>query len=190
MSTCTFRYAAGVVRWLDEEEARAWRSFLLMKRLLERGVDRQLMAESGLSAADYELLVPLSESPGRRLRPRDLGRAADWERSRLSHQLKRMEARGLIERQECPTDARGTVIVLTESGMAALEEAAPAHVAWVRDHFVDIVGRQDLSRLADIAERVAGSLAQEREEACPARAACFPEGESPLETEAVTPADR
>lgn len=158
-----------MTRWLDEDEARAWRAFVLMKRALERGVDRQLTNESGLSSADYELLVPLSEAPDNALRARDLGRGIDWERSRLSHQLRRMEARGLIERRDCPTDARGTVIFLTAAGKKAIEEAAPAHVAWVREHFVDLLDRAELDLFAGISERVLSSL-------CQAGEPCQPDG--------------
>lgn len=142
------------VTWLDEEEARAWRSFLVMRRVLERGLDRQLTRDAGLSIADYQLLVPLAEAPERALRARDLGRHVDWERSRVSHQIRRMEQRGLIARQDCPTDARGTIIVLTEGGLKAIQEAAPAHVAWVREHFIDLLSRSELETLREISERV------------------------------------
>jgi DNA-binding MarR family transcriptional regulator len=146
-------------RWLDQEEAATWRAFLRMRRALERGLDRQLLAESGLSAADYQVLVPLSEAPSQELRARDLGRDADWERSRLSHQLRRMESRGLIERRECPTDARGTIIVLTASGAAAIKEAAPAHVDWVRRNFIDLLDREELACLHGVSERILDNLA-------------------------------
>lgn len=145
---------------------RAWRSYLAMRRRLDRGLDRQLMQGSGLSIADYQLLVPLSESPGRALRARDLAREVDWERSRLSHQLRRMERRGLVERRECPTDARGTIIALTAAGAALIEAAAPAHVAWVREHFIDLLDEGELAGLAEIAERVVARLEADCEPAC------------------------
>src|SRR6187551_2609979 len=93
-------------RWLDEREQRAWRGYNQMQRRLTRVLGQRLTQDSGLSAADYELLVPLSEAADDRLRARDLARMVDWEKSRLSHQLTRMEQRGLVERRECPTDAR------------------------------------------------------------------------------------
>ena len=117
-------------RWLDEREARAWRGFLRMQSELRR-VARQLQQEAGLSAADYEVLVSLSEAPGGRLRVFELGGATQWEKSRLSHHLTRMEHRGLVRRMPCPTDNRGANVVLTD-GPSAIEAAAPRHVEHVR----------------------------------------------------------
>lgn len=148
-------------RWLDEREAKAWRGFLVMRRAIEQGIDRQLEQESNLSAADYALLVPLSESSEGGIRARDLGRVVDWERSRVSHQLRRMESRGLIVRTECPTDARGTMIVLTAAGRAAIEAAAPAHVDWVREHFIDVLTPEELEMLATVSEKILGTMTAE-----------------------------
>ncbi len=141
-------------RWLSAGESQVWRTFLNMKRVLERGLDRQLVSSSGLSDADYQLLVPLSEAPDQAMRARELCRNVDWERSRLSHQIRRMEQRGLLARHDCPTDARGTVIALTERGAEAIREAAPAHVEWVRDHFIDILTADELDALGSISARV------------------------------------
>lgn len=149
------------VPWLDVEEARFWRTYLRMRRELDRGADRQLTSCSGLSIADYELLVPLSEAPAMRLRARDLGREVDWERSRLSHQIRRMEQRGLIERLDCPTDARGTIIALTPAGAEAIRSAAPAHVEWVRGHFIDLLTPDERTVLGRFAERVLARFAAE-----------------------------
>jgi DNA-binding MarR family transcriptional regulator len=169
MSEAAENWSAGA-RWLSEDESRAWRLFLVMKRVLERGLDRQLMASSGLSGADYQLLVPLSEAPDRAMRARDLGRLVDWERSRLSHQIRRMERRGLLARHDCATDARGTVIVLTEEGASAIREAAPAHVAWVRDHFIDVMSPEELALLGRLSERVLEAVVADG--ACDAESAC------------------
>jgi DNA-binding MarR family transcriptional regulator len=84
--------------WLDAREQRAWRAFLDVCRELLAELNRQLTRDAGLSGADYELLVPLSETPEGRMRPRDLGRQVDWDRSRLSHQIRRMQERGLVVR--------------------------------------------------------------------------------------------
>jgi len=148
----------GQPRWLSEEEAGAWRAFLAMRHALDRAIDRQLTQASGLSAADYQLLVPLSEAPAKELRARDLGRDVDWERSRLSHQIRRMEQRGLISRSECPTDARGTMIALTDAGAAAISDAAPPHVDWVRENFIGLLTPAELVTLREISERVLGRL--------------------------------
>ena len=147
------------VRWLTAEESVAWRGFLGAMRALERGADRQLAECSGLSLADYQLLVPLSECDERAMRARDLGRHVNWERSRISHQLRRMEERGLIERRDCPSDGRGTVVVLTRLGMRAIEQAAPSHVEWVRQNFVDLLSREEIELLGEICERVVRTVA-------------------------------
>ena len=169
-------------RWLSEGEARAWRAFLTMRRALDRGLDRQLTLASGLSIADYQLLVPLSEAPANELRARDLGRLVDWERSRLSHQIRRMEQRGLIARRDCPTDARGTIIVLTSAGATAIRGAAPSHVDWVRSHFIDLMSREELEMLETISERVLERLAADGCSEADADATC---SESEMEDEAA-----
>jgi DNA-binding MarR family transcriptional regulator len=144
-------------RWLDDREQRAWRAFLDLQRVLRIGIERQL-AESGLSSADYELLVPLSEAPGRRMRPRDLGAQVGWDRSRLAHHLRRMEDRGLVAREECSTDARGILIRLTERGLKTMEAAAPGHVEWVRTNFIDKLTRAELDALTRLSERVVSKI--------------------------------
>jgi DNA-binding MarR family transcriptional regulator len=120
------------VDWLTADEQRAWRSYLRTGTLLAARLNRQLQTESGLSLPEYEVLVQLSEAPGGKLRPVQLGRALDWEQSRLSHLLSRMIRRGFISRQDCPGDRRGALIVLTRPGRAAIESAAPGHVTAVR----------------------------------------------------------
>lgn len=147
-------------RWLDEREQRAWRGFSRMHRRLTKVLGNQLLQDSGLSAADYELLVPLSEAVGDQLRARDLARTVDWEKSRLSHQLTRMEQRGLVERRECPTDARGAFISLTMAGRAAIEGAAPQHVEAVRGHFMDLLTEDEIDVLTRISGRVLDHLEQ------------------------------
>jgi DNA-binding MarR family transcriptional regulator len=146
-------------RWLSDTEQRAWRSFQLMQATLVRALERDLLEKSGLSMADFAVLVPLSEAPDRLLRARDLGRHLGWERSRLSHQIRRMEQRGLVERRDCPTDARGTFIVLTDAGWAAIEQAAPPHVAAVRTHLFDALTDDDVRDLERIAGRVTAGMA-------------------------------
>ena len=151
-------------RWLNEREQRAWRGYTLMQRRLTRVLGQRLTRDSGLSAADYELLVPLSEAADDRLRARDLARMVDWEKSRLSHQLTRMEQRGLVERRECPTDARGAFISLTAAGRAAIEGAAPQHVDAVREHFMDLLTEREIAVLTRITDRVLARLGQPAQE--------------------------
>ena len=123
--------------WLDEDEQRAWRTYLRMSSLLPAALNRQLQQDCGLTLPEYEVLVSLSEAPGQRLRPFQICETLNWEQSRLSHQLTRMERRGLVTRQECAADGRGAVIELTASGAGAITAAAPRHVATVRTLIFD-----------------------------------------------------
>ncbi len=145
-------------RWLDPREQRAWRGLQDVSVQLRSRLHRQLVQDSGLSAADYEVLVHLSETPGDRLRVYELGDAMQWEKSRLSHQLTRMERRGLVAREECPTDARGAFAVLTPAGRTAIEAAAPGHVAEVRRLVVDVLTPAQLDALGEISEAILDRL--------------------------------
>lgn len=123
--------------WLSDDEQAVWRSWLRAFVLIDAQLNRQLLRESELSQADYAVLVNLSESPDGRLRGFALAQGMQWEKSRLSHHLTRMEKRGLIVRQECPTDGRGAFVVLTPQGRDRIVAAAPRHVAEVRKWFFD-----------------------------------------------------
>ncbi len=140
-------------REFDAEEAAVWQAYLDLFRGLRSALDRQLLRDSGLSAADYALLAPLSESDGGVLRARDLGRRVGWERSRLSHQVTRMERRGLVCRERCGDDQRGYMVQLTEAGRTAIEAAWPQHLETVRRYFFEPLSRDDqqtLRRLLDM----------------------------------------
>jgi DNA-binding MarR family transcriptional regulator len=121
-----------MTRWLSEPEQLAWRGLLQMTTRLEAQLNRELQETSGLSLADYDVLVPLSEVPQGRLRVYELASDLGWERSRLSHHLTRMQRRGLIAREDCDADRRGAFVVLTDAGRSAIDQAAPAHVETVR----------------------------------------------------------
>jgi DNA-binding MarR family transcriptional regulator len=153
-------------RWLDDREQRAWRGMSQMHRRLNRVLGQRLIRDSGLSSSDYELLVPLSEAPGTQLRARDLALTVDWEKSRLSHHLTRMEQRGLVERRECPTDARGAFVGLTTAGRAAIEGAAPQHVEAVRENFMDLLTASEVDVLTEIADRVLERLGRMAPPSC------------------------
>jgi DNA-binding MarR family transcriptional regulator len=118
--------------WLSDDEQRAWRTYLRMSSLLPAALNRELQLDSGLTLPEYEVLVQLSETPQQRLRPFQICEALNWEQSRLSHQLTRMERRGLVSRQECAADGRGAFIGLTAAGADAIGAAAARHVAAVR----------------------------------------------------------
>lgn len=133
-------------RWLSEDEQQAWRLALHTHKLLLRQLDRDLHSD-GLSAHDYEILVGLSEAPARRMRMTELADATSQSRSRLSHQITRMEARDLVRREECEGDKRGTWAVLTDLGMATIERVAPRHVESVRKHFIDRLAPDQLDEI-------------------------------------------
>ena len=117
-------------------------------------LQRQLQRDTGLSSPDYEVLVYLSEAPGGRLRPFQLGDALQWEKSRLSHQLRRMQARGLVTREDCESDRRGAVVTITGAGRDAIRAAAPRHVREVRRAFLDALTPGQLDALTEIADAV------------------------------------
>jgi|GEM_PF-80257 len=147
-----------VPRWLDEREDRGWRSFVSMQAHLRAVLRKDLQQQTGLSDADYAVLVHLSEAPDGRLRPFELGDAADWEKSRLSHHLTRMERRGLVERQICPSDSRGAFVALTPAGRAAIELAAPLHVEQVRQWFISALTPEQFDALTAISEAILARL--------------------------------
>lgn len=118
--------------WLSPEEQQAWRTYLRLSSLLPAHLNRQLQRDSGLTLPEYEVLVQLSEAPQQRCRPFQICAALNWEQSRLSHQLTRMQHRGLVAREECEADGRGAFVVLTATGADAIRTAAPGHVAAVR----------------------------------------------------------
>jgi DNA-binding MarR family transcriptional regulator len=126
----------GQPSWLTDEEQQAWRATVNLSQLLLRQLDRDLAAY-GLNGRDYEILVELSEEPEHRMRMTDLAEATSQSRSRLSHQVSRMEKRDLVRREDCEGDRRGTFAVLTEAGFEAIERVAPHHVETVRRHYID-----------------------------------------------------
>ncbi len=146
-------------RWLTEDEQRAWRGLLQMTAQLNARMNRQLQDDYGISLVDYDVLVVLSEAPTGRRRVFELADALAWEQSRVSHQLARMQRRGLVAREECSTDGRGAFVVLTEAGRAAIERAAPAHAETVRQLVFDGLSRDQLSALTAVTSRVLDRLA-------------------------------
>jgi DNA-binding MarR family transcriptional regulator len=145
-------------RWLTPQEARAWLGYRRMRALLDLQITRDLASESGLTAADYDVLSNLSESPEHMLRLGDLAARMLWSKSRLSHHVARMEQRGLVARRDCPSDGRGAVLTLTEDGWRATRTAAPPHVESVRRNFIDLLTDGQLRALGDLAETVVAHL--------------------------------
>ncbi|MCU1614005.1 MAG: transcriptional regulator, MarR family [Frankiales bacterium] len=144
--------AAGEPRWLDAEEQKAWRAWLYSSMLLQDRLDRELTQETGISHAYYEILVQLSEAPGRMLRMSQLADRSLSSRSRLSHAVSRLEERGWVRRQVCEDDGRGQLAVLTDEGFTALEAAAPVHVEGVRSHLFDQLSPEQVAAMRSIGE--------------------------------------
>lgn len=143
-----------MTEWLDDAEQRAWRSFQRMQGQLSAQLNRQLQEDSGLSLGDYEVLVHLSEAPDGRLRPFALQRLLQWEQSRLSHHLARMQRRGLVAREDCPDDRRGAFVRVTGTGRDAITAAAPGHVNAVRRLFLDGLTRAQVGVLEQLSAQV------------------------------------
>ncbi|HZW42108.1 MAG TPA: MarR family transcriptional regulator [Agromyces sp.] len=146
---------------IDQSEWELWRDFGLMHNELDRELDRRLQRDAGISQGDYAVMLTLFNAPDRRLRPGALGEAIGWEKSRLSHQLTRMVNRGLVERVECDTDARGTFVVLTRAGRRALLGSMRDHAVAIRSLFLDLLEPDEKRAIADVTSRVLGRLAAE-----------------------------
>ena len=147
-------------RWLDDAEFRAWIGYRRMRLLLDAQVTRDLLHDSGLSAPDYDVLTALTSTTDHRRRLTKLAERMLWSKSRLSRHISRMEQRGLVTREECESDARGAVVVLTEGGLRAIEAAAPDHVESVRRHFIDLLTREQIEMLGTVAETVLAHLSE------------------------------
>ncbi|UYQ64441.1 MarR family winged helix-turn-helix transcriptional regulator [Streptomyces peucetius] len=144
-------------RWLTDDEQRTWRTHLEVNKLLMHQLEKDLQP-FGLTINDYEILVNLSESPDRRMRMSDLAAATLQSKSRLSHQVTRMENAGLVRRANCESDRRGLYAVLTDDGVATMQKVAPHHVASVRKHFIDLLSPEALADLRESLTPVAEHL--------------------------------
>ena len=153
-----------MTQWLNEDQQRAWRGLLQMTSRLNARLNRELEQSSGLSLADYDVLVLLTEAPDGRLRAFELVEDLQWEQSRLSHHVARMQRRGLVAREECTTDRRGAFVVLTDAGREAIEKAAPGHVALVRRLVFDGLSGDQVAVLERFVGRVLSRLAEPESE--------------------------
>jgi DNA-binding MarR family transcriptional regulator len=146
------------VRWLSDDEQRAWRAFLEATQRLNDRLDRELQHDTGLPLAYYDILVMLSEAPGRTLRMGELAARTASSRSRLSHAVDRLEQKGWVQRTRCPSDKRGSFAVLTDAGFDVLAAAAPSHVESVRRHLFDLLTADQVSSLGGISRMLADHL--------------------------------
>jgi DNA-binding MarR family transcriptional regulator len=151
------------VRWLTAQEECVWRRWLTLNARLSAMLHRELQDDAGLSMPDYEVLVHLTDSQQGRIRVTDLGRLLQWERSRVSHHVTRMERRRLVQRVECAEDGRGAFIVITPQGRAAIEQAAPGHVNTVRRLVFDGLSPEEVGALATIIEKALAQLDDQAE---------------------------
>ena len=135
---------------MTSRELAVWRSLIDTTEDLRRLLAAQLARDSNLSPGDYQVLLALSEAEGRRLRSSELATAIDWERSRLSHHLGRMQRRGLIERVDCATDSRGAEVLLTEEGAHTFRGATTPHMRAIKAHFADALTPEQFDALADV----------------------------------------
>jgi DNA-binding MarR family transcriptional regulator len=154
----------GSPRWLDADEQRTWRAFLTATQLLFEQLDHELQRDAAIPHGYYEILVRLSEAPGRTLRMSQLAERSQSSRSRISHAVARLEEAGWVRRELCPTDRRGSMAVLTDTGFEALAAAAPGHVEGVRRHLFDPLSREQVHQLRAISEAVTDDLVRFRAE--------------------------
>jgi DNA-binding MarR family transcriptional regulator len=152
------------VDWLDSEQQRSWRAYLMGTELLQHQLDRELRDEHDISLSEYEILVRLSETEDSRMRMALLADAMSHSRSRVTHTIARMEQAGLVRRQPCEADGRGVEAVMTDAGRRKLVESAPTHVRGVREHLVDLSSRDDFAALGRIFDEVSDRLLQGKPE--------------------------
>ncbi|WJZ02337.1 MarR family winged helix-turn-helix transcriptional regulator [Corynebacterium freiburgense] len=143
-------------RWLNDQEQELWRLLLAAVRYVDRGMDMTLQDGHGISVPEFAVLVHLSESNEKETRLRDLCASLNWDRSRTSHQITRMERRGLVVKQKCSDDGRGVIVELTAEGRRRLESAAPEHVERVRELFFDKITDEEMQALRPVLERILG----------------------------------
>lgn len=144
--------------WLDHRQQRVWRAWLQVNVRMQAQMQRGMQSDAGISMPDFEVLVMLTDDDSGQVRVSDLARGLQWERSRLSHHLTRMEKRGLVRRAECAEDGRGALVLLTPEGRTAIEQAAPAHVQTVRELFIDRLDDADLADLDRIVSKLLATL--------------------------------
>jgi len=145
-------------RWLSSDEQRTWIAWVFSTRLLWEELERDLQRDAAMPFGYYDILVMLSDSPGRRMRMSALADSTQSSRSRLSHAVARLEDLGWVRRETCPDDRRGQNAVLTDAGYAALEAAAPFHVESVRQHLFDVLSPEQLAQLRDISNTLLAHL--------------------------------
>ena len=139
---------------LDDQQQACWRAYIESSWALQTHLEDDLRAKTGLSMADYHVLVVLSEAPDRRLRMGELAGFMVFSPSRVTYQISSMVKRGLVRKESCPDDKRGFEAVLTERGLTALREAAPAHLETVRESFIDHLDDEELAVIGRVFAKI------------------------------------
>ena len=132
------------------EQLLVWRAITETSEIIRSRAGSQLQQGAGLSTGDYQVLLALSEAPGARLRPSEIADTINWQRSRLSHHIGRMEKRGLVAREECLDDSRGSEVVLTSEGSRAFRAGSIPHLETVRELFIDALSDEQLSQVEEL----------------------------------------
>jgi DNA-binding MarR family transcriptional regulator len=153
-----------MTRWLSEHEQVLWRGWIAASMLLPDRLSRDLQEQHGLTGTDYQILVELSESPERRMRMSTLADRTLLSRSRLSHQVDRMERAGLVTREVCTQDGRGMYAVLTDRGWDTIVAAAPDHVESVRRHLMDRLSAEEFEAFGNACLKIASGLREEADD--------------------------
>jgi DNA-binding MarR family transcriptional regulator len=148
------------VRWLNDAEMAAWRSYIVATLRLRQRLHRELSDQHAVSLTDYEVLVCLEFQPGQRMRMSELAVLMGSTKSRLSHQVGRLEDAGLVRRVRDPEDKRGVITELADAGKALLQTAAPTHLEGVREHLIDLLSPEEQATIAAAFERVLDHLSE------------------------------
>jgi len=139
---------------IPEADWMVWRSFVAMRRQVDRALEHQLQTDAGVSVPDFEILLALFKAADNQLRGKELGELLGWEKSRVSHQVTRMVARGLVERRECPTDLRGSWVVLLPEGRRAVLTASRGNAVELRRIFFDVLSEEEKRTIGALSERI------------------------------------
>lgn len=149
--------------WLSGDQQRVWRRWLSTHVDINSATARQLAADNELSLPEYQVMVVLSEAEDRRMRMAALADSIRWDRSRLTHQINRMEKRGLVAKMVCSEDRRGAYVTLTDEGFATIRAAAPGHVEQVRSVFFEALSADEVAALGSILDKLHAHLNPDQE---------------------------
>lgn len=151
-----------MTKWLTQDEQQSWRAWISASRLLNEKLSEVLEEKHGLTLSDYEILAWLSEAPDQRLRMSELAKYSLVSKSRLTHQIARLEEAGFVTRKSCKNDGRGQFATLTKRGYQKLVKAAPDHVSSVRENLVDILGNTAFANLGESCKVVTTHISEQK----------------------------